>query len=199
MTVSRNGEAGVRRSGAMPAFRWQRWFLPVFAVVLGLDQITKKWLFSLPIIHPYCSAQHPGPISWSQPMLDRSYNPGVAWGAFGHWPVLVTCVTAVMVPLICLVWWRYYRLVGRCENVAFAAIIGGALGNGIDRFMSQLGHLRGVRDFISVDLHPIGIDYIWPTFNIADAGISVGFAFLLILSCVRTKPRVNDGGVRAMV
>jgi signal peptidase II len=79
------------------------------------------------------------------------------------------------------VWWRHYRQVGAIANLAFGLILGGAAGNGVDRIGMAAGALPGVRDFIHVDLgfapfHP------WPTFNVADSGICVGFALLVLLS-----------------
>ena len=51
----------------------------------------------------------------------------------------------------------------------------------------------GVRDFIHVDFNWVGIDYIWPTFNIADCGITVGAA-IAIFRILHGKATASDTG-----
>ena len=163
--------------------RWQRWFWPFLLLTLGADQLTKSWLFQLPSGFP----------DW----LERSYNTGVAWGVLRDWPGAVTALTVILVPVLTAVWWRHFRPAGAIENLAFGAILGGALGNGLDRFRAYFGGLQGVRDFIMVDLHPLGIGYVWPTFNVADAGISVGF--VLLAAVALAKPKTAPGDQHAQV
>ncbi len=154
--------------------RWAIWFFPLMLGLLVADQATKYWIFALPR-----DADLP---HW----LDRTVNPGVAWGVFGDSPQAVVAMTLALIPLLVWVWWRHFRLAGTIENAAFALILGGALGNAWDRVSASWrpawdGH-RGVRDFIYVDLNVVGIDYVWPNFNVADAGICVGFFLLVLLS-----------------
>ena len=89
-------------------------------------------------------------------------------------------------------YWAYYRD-GRWGHVAFGLILGGALGNGWDRLMARLvgasGGYDGVRDFIYIDLRPLGINWSWPNFNIADSAICVGFATLVVLAMTSPSPR----------
>ena len=153
----------------MPFVHWLRWFANAALVVLVLDLLTKHLFFG-----PLAGAALPG---W----IRQAYNPGVAWSLFAEHPWLVIGLTLVLIPVLATVWWRQYRTVGRWENLAFGAILGGAVGNAYDRILMHFGHLEGVRDFLHVDLgfqpfHP------WPTFNIADSGICVGFAILVLLS-----------------
>jgi signal peptidase II len=148
---------------------WRRWFFPVALATLLLDQATKSWLFSLP-----SDARLP---SW----IVRAENSGVAWSIGHQLPLLVAAITLVLIPVLCWVWWRWFRPIGPLENLAFGAILGGAVGNGIDRVLAQFGQLGGVRDFIRVDLGFPPADP-WPTFNIADAGITCGFLILVMLS-----------------
>lgn len=65
------------------------------------------------------------------------------------------------------------RSESRFEALAMAAVIGGAIGNIIDRL-----RFGAVADFL--DFHILG--YHFPVFNIADSAISIGIAFLLIYS-----------------
>ena len=180
-------EAFVSTSVAPQTQPWARWFVPPLLAVLIIDQVTKVWIFSLP---------HSSLPAW----LDHHYNTGVAWGLGYQMPLLVTLVTMVLIPLLAWVWWKQFRLCGAAENLAFGAVLGGALGNGIDRVLTQIqvGGMRGVRDFIVVDLHPIGIGYIWPTFNVADAGISCGVVALALLSLFK-RPASAPPGAHAVI
>ena len=172
--------AASRMSDVTPAVAWVRWFVPPLLVVLVLDQCTKLWFFSQPAV-----ADFPG---W----IVRSYNQGVAWGMGNSMPMVVVLVTALLIPLLGWVWWKHFRLLGRSENLAFGAVLGGALGNGIDRAQMAAGTLHGVRDFIHVDLGFWPLNP-WPTFNIADAGITGGFLVLAALSLAKPKPGPTPG------
>jgi signal peptidase II len=97
------------------------------------------------------------------------------------------------------VWWKQFRPLGPWENLAFGAVMGGAIGNAIDRVLSQFGMVGGVRDFIYVDLNMIGIDYIWPTFNVADAGICCGVILLVALSFFKRSESVSTPDSKALV
>jgi lipoprotein signal peptidase len=147
-------------------FRWPAWFWPALAACLILDLASKQAIFAIaPSALP----------AW----LEHHYNTGVAWSLLDDYPALVTGLTMVLIPVLAWVWWSGYRMLGRSENLAFGLILGGALGNGFDRVAARFGAWPGVRDFIHLDFNAIGIDYIFPTFNIADSGITVGFIVLL--------------------
>ena len=178
-------EASVGTAAATTPGSWARWFVPPLAAVLVLDQITKFWIFSL--------SRDALPV-W----MDQHHNTGVAWGIGNQAPLLVTLVTLVLIPLLTWVWWRQFRLGGAAENLAFGAVLGGALGNAIDRVLTQFGQMAGVRDFIVINLNHVGIDYIWPTFNIADAGISCGVVMLALLSLFK-RPAPPPPGVQAVI
>jgi len=108
-----------------------------------------------------------------------AWNRGVSFGMFG-WDstvkIYVLAGLAFVAAIGLLVW------MVREGRIRFAlpcgAIIGGALGNGIDRL-----HWGAVADFL--DFHVAG--YHWPAFNVADIGITTG-ATLLILDSLFSKP-----------
>ncbi len=175
-------------AAAEPPFsQWARWFVPALCAILIIDQVSKTWLF-------YLNEQGATFPSW----IAFSYNPGVAWGLGHTMPIAVTLLTVILIPILCWVWWKQFRPVGGLENLAFGAVLGGAFGNGIDRTLSQFGQMEGVRDFIHVDLNIIGINYIWPTFNVADAGICCGVILLVILSFFK-RPVPTASNTRALV
>jgi len=107
-------------------------------------------------------------------LLTYVQNRGGAWGVFNDIPVLFL----VLIPMIIgLLIFFVYRTKDKLEQVSVSMIIGGALGNYIDRLF------RGyVVDFIDFR--------IWPVFNIADIFVVIG-GVLLILSAMRTNKNGN--------
>lgn len=70
------------------------------------------------------------------------------------------------------------------ERFAYAAILAGALGNAVDRL------IRGaVVDWLDVHI----ASYHWPAFNLADIGITMGAAALVVSAVARTRPIPQDG------
>ncbi len=134
------------------------------AAVLIADQISKAWLLAW-------LAERDG---WLQVTsffnLVTVWNRGISFGMLqsgetGRW------LLVVFTSLVCVglgIWlWRQTRIL---PILAIGAVIGGAIGNIVDRIW------RGaVADFF--DLHLMG--YHWPAFNVADSAISVGVALLL--------------------
>ncbi|TVR44931.1 MAG: signal peptidase II [Planctomycetota bacterium] len=170
---------------------WARpWlFATVCSVVLALDLLSKWWIFRHPQEigpdHPawlWSRQDHWQEVEWVFPQI----NPGAAWSIGANTPWLIVALTVVLVPaIIAYYFWQIRGIQRPWEHLGFAAIIGGALGNAWDRFASAIAGdhaYGGVRDFIHVDLNWIGIPYVWPTFNIADSGISVGLVVVIIAS-----------------
>lgn len=106
--------------------------------------------------------------------LTTSYNRGALWG-LGHtirYAVYFFAVVSVLAAGAIL-WWVLCRgeHLTRWPALALGFILGGALGNGYDRFV--YGH---VRDFIDVKL----IVYDWPVFNLADTFLCIGAGLLAV-------------------
>ena len=111
--------------------------------------------------------------------LALGYNRGVSFGMLAdlggwqRWPLIILAL-AITVGLV--VWLARQPLSGEtASKSALALVIGGAMGNAVDRI--AYGH---VTDFIL--LHWGG--WAWPTFNLADMAISLG-AILLVASTNR--------------
>lgn len=107
-------------------------------------------------------------------------NTGVTFGMFagqslGQWPFLL--VTGAIVAVLSVL---LSRACDPRQAAALGAIIGGALGNILDRF-----RLGGVTDFL--DFHLSG--YHWPAFNLADAAIVCGVATLILAEATEKRPR----------
>lgn len=97
-------------------------------------------------------------------------NPGGAFGFFQDGGTIIA-VAAIIVTGIVLVALAAPR--ARLETVALGFVLGGAIGNLVDRFARGDGLVDGaVIDWIEL--------WIIPTFNIADASVTVAVALLLI-------------------
>ncbi|MDQ5940299.1 MAG: signal peptidase [Candidatus Dependentiae bacterium] len=99
------------------------------------------------------------------------FNTGISFSLFSSSSGMIswelTCVIAVIVALL-IVGWRYYALTPLAD-VGFGLIIGGAVGNFVDRLA-----VGGVIDFIELYYR----QWSWPTFNVADIAIVIGFLLI---------------------
>jgi len=142
-----------------------RFGLVIGGAVVVIDQLVKWWIIDW-------LAEPPGFVA-VLPFFNlvMVWNRGVSFGLLSDAdlaPYLMAGIAGLVV--IGLVIWLA-RVAQRLLAVSIGLIIGGALGNIVDRL-----RLGAVADF--VDLHAGG--YHWPAFNVADAAITVGVAVMLI-------------------
>lgn len=154
-------------SGAAQQRRGRLLWVIFAAVIVLVDQITKVWADASLVYG------QPNPVL---PVLDITlhYNPGAAFSFLsdaGGWQRWFFTVISAAVSVYLLVWLMKLSRQQWLLSMALTLVLGGALGNLWDRV--RLGH---VIDFISVHW---GNAY-FPTFNIADAAISVGAVLLII-------------------
>jgi signal peptidase II len=148
-------------------------FTPLFrkglglaALVLSLDQVTKWWILDVIMQPPRVIPVTPffNLVMW--------WNRGISFGfldsstTIGPWllSLVALAITAVLV-----VW--LYRAERLGVALGIGLIIGGALGNLVDR--ARWGAVLDFLDFYAGDYH-------WPAFNVADSGITVGAAVLIL-------------------
>lgn len=157
-----------------------RFFWVAALVGLSLDQITKVWIVrTLELTRP------PQTIPFWPGVFHFTYvtNTGAAFSWFsdnGEW--LRWLSLAVSLGLMALGLWG--NLANRWEQVGYGFILGGALGNGIDRMLAgevvdflELPWLQfPIFDFGSFEFRLIP----FPIFNLADVCINIGIACLLI-------------------
>lgn len=152
----------LKRKEARRNIRW----LWLTAVVIVLDQMTKYWAE-----HILGKEDKVVLFSWFD--LSLAHNPGAAFGFLsqaGGWQHVFFVSLAITISGA-LIWMiRQLEAGQRHLAIAYALIIGGALGNAIDRFIYQY-----VVDFI----HWFYQSWHYPHFNVADMAICAG-AFLLI-------------------
>ena len=152
-----------------------RWLWLSLLVIL-LDQGTKQLAEAM--------------LNFAQPVtvlpffdLTLLYNKGAAFSFLSDqsgWQRWFFIVLALVVSLVMLIWLARLKRHEVWQAVALGLIIGGALGNLIDRIL--FGH---VIDFIH--LHYAG--HYWPAFNVADSAISVGVAIMLLDALVLSARR----------
>jgi signal peptidase II len=146
-------------------------FALVAAVLLTLDLVSKVLVAAnLPMDHA------PVRVLGGVVYLDQTRNSGAAFSLGAGFTVLLTVVAIAVVAVI-------LRSAGRLRSTGWACalglVLGGALGNLIDRVFREPGVLRGhVVDWIS--LFGPNAKY-WPIFNVADAGIVCGAIFAGVL------------------
>jgi signal peptidase II len=159
-------------STCLAGARWLFWLLA--SAALAADILTKRFLW-----HPPDEGR--SPVVLVPGLLRLVGHPGNRGGAMGLPGPVVLYTVAAVVGLALIV----YLLVTTDPRRALVhgglgLLAGGAVGNLIDRLW-----LGSVRDFI--DLH-WGDAYHWPTFNVADAVICVGFA-LIAWDCLTGRRR----------
>jgi len=114
--------------------------------------------------------------------LRMAWNTGISFSMFNSGEATTTALLlAVQVIVTCVVIWWLRQLDRLFLQVACGLIIGGAVGNIVDRIM-----FGAVADFL---------DFYWgtwhfPTFNVADSCISVG-AGLWLLDAVLARPQAD--------
>lgn len=174
---NRNAEAPPDRAPAGLAAMQGKWsYLLISILCLVLDQWT-KWLVESHLSNHASIEVIPGLLNFT-----HVRNTGVAFGFFATHGNATGTLILTALGLAALVFVGYYFwIVPRNDRpllVALALVIGGAIGNLIDRFM------RGaVTDFIDFYYGT----YHWHTFNIADTAISIGIG-LMILGTFRAQP-----------
>lgn len=156
------------------------WLVVVIVLVLIADQAAKHAIEKYTTID-YFHVVIPGLLN-----LIHTHNPGVAFSMFAnaHSPAVRFLLVIFSVGVIVFLFWLLAtdRAGSKMGQIGMALIIGGAVGNVVDRLTRP-----GVTDFI--DLH-VGSHH-WPTFNVADSAIVAGAA-LVLLELFRDWNRPSD-------
>jgi signal peptidase II len=140
--------------------------LALALIVIVLDQLSKWWILT--------DVMNPPRVIEVLPFanLVLVWNRGVSFGLFntgsdmGPW---ILSAVAVAISIGLLVW--LFRGAERIVGYGIGLIVGGAIGNVIDRVIHG-----AVVDF--VDLHAAGAH--WPAFNVADSAITLGAGLLIL-------------------
>jgi len=155
-------------------------YLLLIAAVVGLDQLTKALVVRSIGLHDYV------PLVDGLASLSHVRNHGAAFGLLSDWnlPYQSLLLSVLSLTALAAIATYFVRLppTARLPRLALALVLGGAIGNVIDRL--RLGY---VVDFV----HVYWREYQWPDFNVADSAITVGVALLVIeiLSSPEAEPQ----------
>jgi signal peptidase II len=141
-------------------------------VVVGLDQWTKYL-----VVTNLSPAESKPPIPLLGPYLVIYYiqNKGAAFGMFLSSPLFLSILIAAAIVVVGYLYLRMINTGPLVYKLVFGLIIGGALGNLLDRAQ----HAGSVVDFLSFRIPEI--NFYFAIFNVADACISVGVCLLFLL------------------
>ncbi len=175
-----SAQAGPARRGIGPHLRLG---IGIAALVFIVDLASKLWVLD------GLALEATGPIRIA-PFLDfvLVWNRGVSYGLFqqdsdlGRWLLVGVTVVAT----IALAAWMV-RTTSRLSAIALGLVVGGAIGNGVDRVV-----YGAVVDFVHFHV----ADFSWYVFNVADAAIVAGAALIVLeaLRGGRTDERADGRG-----
>ena len=161
-------------------------YLLLIAAVVVFDQLTKALVVRQIGLHDYV------PLVDGLVSLSHVRNHGAAFGLLSDWNLPYQSLLLSLLSLAALgaIATYFLRLpaAARLPRAALALVLGGAVGNVIDRL--RLGY---VVDFV----HVYWREYQWPDFNAADSAITIGVALLVIdiLSSPETEPQGAAAGI----
>jgi signal peptidase II len=118
--------------------------------------------------------------------LTHVRNPGIAFSLFAEGgPLTRVILHLVILTAVVIIAWMVVRH-GRHQlsaGIAFGLVLGGAVGNLIDRVL-----YGWVLDFLHVWVRIGDRTWSWPDFNVADSAITVGAIMLILIELIRPEP-----------
>lgn len=148
-------------------------WLNLSVLVIVLDQLSKGLMTAWLELHQTVAV-----LPFFNLTLAHNYGAAFSFlASAGGWQRWFFILLGVGVSLVLIIWLKRLGQAARLEAASLALILGGAIGNVIDRVLHGY-----VIDFLDVYYD----SYHWPAFNIADSAICVGAA-LLILDSFRRK------------
>lgn len=177
-----------------------RRFIPLIlsAAIIGADQISKALVVRH--IEPYRLTRDTVSVIGNFVSFIRTQNLGVALSVGQTWPPAARRVMVIAVPLIVIVLAGFYLIRGRdltrLQRWSLAGIVGGGLGNLIDRIFRP----DGVIDFVMVNMYGFLGQHYFPIFNVADSTVTVcGIILIAALLFTRTPAPPADSTSRGEV
>jgi signal peptidase II len=159
--------------------------LLVALLALVLDQVTKAWVLGFFAAVPPGQQIYPLAGFFNLVLV---WNRGVSFGLFNNDAGINAIAFSVLAAaiIVALLWWLA-RVQSTFLALAIGLVIGGAIGNVIDRL-----RFGAVVDFL--DFHLAG--WHWPAFNVADSAICVGVAIIVLDGLLpRRETRTKGVGV----
>ncbi len=144
-------------------------------LIVALDQLTKF------LIEPWLAGQPPLVVIPGFANLVLVYNTGAAFSLLSSasgWQRWLFTGLAVVISALIIYWLRKTPRGEWTTALPLAMILGGAMGNLIDRL--RFGHVIDFVDLYYGDWH-------WPAFNVADASISVGAVVFILVGLFQRR------------
>ena len=155
-----------------------KWYWVVIVAILA-DQLSKQWVLANFDLYESINLL---------PVLNFTYvrNYGAAFSFLadaGGWQRWFFTIIAVGISVLLTVWLRKQKVTEWRTNLAFTLVIGGAIGNLVDRLMHGF-----VIDFIDVFWN----NSHYPAFNIADSAICIGAGLIILDSFMGEKQETKE-------
>lgn len=182
------------RNGRHPRSAARRWatFFGLAAVVIVADQLTKGIVdpaYGLAWSNvPVPGLDAPTPLLGDFVRIAKSYNTGGIFGLFGATAPVLAVASVLVISLIVGYQYRAGRAGPVWLTLALGLLLGGAIGNLVDRLRFQ-----HVIDFVDMGIGNLR----WFTFNVADAAISISIVLLLLISLVGDRAPTQPTAVTA--
>jgi signal peptidase II len=161
---------GPEEARETPSQQRRRWALfgGVATIVVVLDQLTKTWVDAT-----FERAAEGGSTEFIGDLvrISKVYNDGAIFGFLDASAMLMAVLTVFVVAGVTWYEWRHGAGLGPMVTVGLGLLVGGAIGNLIDRV--RFGH---VIDFVDMGLG----DTRWYAWNISDAAVFLGIVALFI-------------------
>jgi len=149
-------------------------YLSLSFFIVVIDQLTKKYFESMFLDEKGNIIREPIKVIGEDFFrLTLVYNPGIAFGIRLGGQLILSSIS-VLASIFIIVYILKLSKEKILEIWAFTLILGGAVGNLIDRAL-----YGKVIDFLDFDF-PDFIMYRWPVFNIADSAVTIGMTLLII-------------------
>jgi signal peptidase II len=154
-------------------------FLWLTLVLIVIDQFTKQWVIRVFDLYESVAVM---------PYFNLTYvrNYGAAFSFLADqsgWQRYLFTFLAIAITTVLVIWLKRNPVGLWRQNLAFALIISGAIGNVIDRIV--YGY---VIDFLDVYVG----DWHWPAFNVADSAITIGAALMLLEAFFEQRDERTD-------
>jgi signal peptidase II len=154
--------------------------LTVAAAIFLIDQAV-KWVVTYPLQLPHRLTIEILPFFTLRWLKNTGVSMGLltADGEMGRW--LLVALTVAIAAFVAFWMWREKR---RDDSIALALVLGGALGNILDRV--RLGYVVDYADLHIGDIHPFLV------FNVGDAAITIGVLLLLVRALLTRDRKVPE-------
>ena len=169
MTTAVEERAAEPSRGSVRKRTTSRWVLfgAVAAVVAIADQLSKAWIDAT---YPQGV---PTEVAGDLVRITKHYNDGGIFGLFGDSALILGIASFAVIAVIFMYQAREGTTTGPLLSLGLGLLLGGAIGNLVDRLRHQY-----VIDFVDMGIG----SFRWYTFNVADAAISTSIVILIALS-----------------